>query len=258
VIDVPRLLAESSLRHVEWLNQIDSTNTRALNLAMEPSVPVPFLIGADQQTAGRGRGTNSWWGAEGSLMFSIGIDMLELRLSAKEWPRFSLITGLAIAETIGSLLPSGQVGVKWPNDVWLNGRKVCGILIEQPDRAPTRLIVGIGINVNNSFSTAPLDQQRIATSLIDAAEGAPFPRTEVLIAFLSRWQSLVEQLANGTISLVQRWSHACVLSGRPITVTSGSQETTGICSGIDDDGCLLLRTAYSLERCYAGTVRLLD
>jgi BirA family transcriptional regulator, biotin operon repressor / biotin---[acetyl-CoA-carboxylase] ligase len=257
VIDLPRLLAESHLNHVEWLEQIDSTNNYALKLATSSTVPVPFLIGADRQSAGRGRGANSWWGAEGSLMFSVGVEMPTLGLTTADWPRFSLITGLAIADTIGSFLPTSQVGLKWPNDVWLEGRKVCGILIEQPDRVPDRLIVGIGINVNNSFQAAPEEYRHIAVAMTDAAFGEPFSRTDVLIAFLGRWRSLVEQLADGTENLVERWSHACVLSGRPVTVTSGTSETTGICAGIDDDGCLLLRTAFATERCYAGTVRLL-
>jgi BirA family biotin operon repressor/biotin-[acetyl-CoA-carboxylase] ligase len=257
-IDVSKLLNETGLNHVEWLQEIDSTNTRALSLASDPSMAPPFLIGADQQSAGRGRGANPWWGAPGSLMFSIGVDMPKLGLSAAEWPRFSLVTGLAIAEAIAEFLPRSTVGLKWPNDVWVDGRKVCGILIEQGDRTPNRLIVGIGINVNNSFREAPDAQRQIAISMSDAAQGILFSRTEVLISFLSRWNALVKKLSEGTINLAEQWSHRCVLSGYPVTLTSGSKETTGICCGIDDDGSLLLRTAFTTERCYAGTVRLLN
>ncbi len=257
-IDVSRLLAESPLCHVEWLNQVDSTNSRALKLAAESSLATPFLIGADQQTAGRGRGANQWWGADGSLMFSIVVDMPQLGLVAAEWPRFSLITGLAIGETISEFLPAARVGVKWPNDVWVDDRKICGILIEQGDRLSDRLVVGIGINVNNSFAEAPEAQRRIAISMTDAGQGRAFSRTEILISFLSHWHSLIKQLTEGTVNLVERWSHACVLSGRPVTVNSGTNETVGICAGIDDDGRLLLRTAFAMEHCYAGTVRLLD
>ena len=105
VIDVSRLLAETCLRHAEWLDQLDSTNDRALLLASDSSIETPFLIGADRQTAGRGRGANRWWGADGSLMFSIVVDMPGFGLSINEWPRFSLVTGLAIAETLQTFLP---------------------------------------------------------------------------------------------------------------------------------------------------------
>lgn len=258
VIDVSRLLAESGLRHAEWLPQLDSTNTRALQLAADPAIPTPFLIGSERQTAGRGRGGNLWWSGDGGLMFSIGVDMPSLGLATCDWPRFSLVTGLAIADTLSHFLPTSSIGLKWPNDVWVDGRKVCGILIEQADRAPDRLVVGIGINVNNSFAEAPDEIRKIGTSMIDAASGQSFCRTDVLHQFLTNWQSLTQRLSAGTINLPQRWSQLCVLMGHAVTVTMGPNQTTGICAGIEADGCLLLRTEFATERCYAGTVRLLN
>jgi BirA family biotin operon repressor/biotin-[acetyl-CoA-carboxylase] ligase len=257
VIDVPRLVAESCLRHVEWLEQVDSTNDRALLIASQAVIESPLLIGAEEQSAGRGRGANRWWGAEGSLMFSILVEMPRLNLSPADWPRFSLVTGLALSETLASFLPSVSVGLKWPNDVWLGQRKVCGILIEQSDRFPDRLVVGIGLNVNNSFDAAPEEQRQVATSMSDAAQGHQFDRTDILIDLLSRWRLLSQQLAEGEINLVERWSRTCVLTGHPVTLSSGKRETTGVCTGIDGDGALLLRTAFAVERHYAGTVRLL-
>lgn len=257
-IDVARVSGESQIQDVVWLDEVDSTNTFALQRAGDPQTAMPFLIGTARQVAGRGRGGNRWWGADGALMFSIGVEMPSLGLTVSEWPRFSLITGLAIADALSRCVPTARAGVKWPNDVWLNGRKVCGILIEQVDRVPNRLIVGIGINVNNSFANAPDEQQRIATSMTDNAGGAEFSLTDVLLTFLNCWNLLIQELADGTINLTERWSRACVLSGRPIVVTAGERELTGICAGIDDDGCLLVRTEWTLERCYAGTVRLLD
>lgn len=190
-------------------------------------------------------------------MFSIGVDMSEFGLTMHEWPRFSLVTGLAIAEMLRLFLPRSNVGLKWPNDVWIDGRKVCGILIEQCDRVPNRLVVGVGINVNNSFAEAPPEQRTIAISMKDADTTRTFSRTDVLIEFLAQWRSLTKQLAETEFDLADRWSRACVLSGRAVTVTGGDRETSGICVGIDEDGCLLLRTAFTLERHYAGTVRLM-
>ena len=256
-IDVPRLKSESCLRRVEWLEQIDSTNDRALEIGNQPSIDTPLLIGAETQTAGRGRGANRWWGAKGSLMFSILVEMPHFNLTPADWPRFSLVTGLAISETLASFLPGASVGLKWPNDVWLDQRKVCGILIEQSDRYPERLVVGIGLNVNNSFQAAPEDQRRVATSMSDSVQGNLFDRTEVLIDLISHWRLMSMQLADGEINLVERWSRKCVLTGHPVVVMNGKQETTGVCAGIDGDGALLLRTAFAVERHYAGTVRLL-
>lgn len=257
MIDVPTLYAETFLRHVEWLEVVDSTNNRAMELSRDPSIITPFLIGTQQQTAGRGRGSNRWWGASGALMFSVVID-LPPGLSTLEWPRFSLVTGLAIAETLSSIVPRAHVGLKWPNDVWLNGRKVCGILIEQADRRPGRFIVGIGVNVNNSFLEAPDSQRAIATSMKDETQGMDYSLTEILVSLMNHWKRLLDDLEQGTVNLVPRWSRACVLTGRPVTVQSGEHEMTGVCAGIAEDGALLLRTAFATERCYAGTVRLLE
>ena len=258
MIDVPRLLAETCLRQAEWLSQIESTNDRALALADVTDVELPLLIGADRQTSGRGRGTNRWWGADGALMFSILIELPRFGLLPVNWPRFSLVTGLALSETLSAFVPSGNVGLKWPNDVWLGRKKVCGILIEQSNRCPERLVIGIGLNVNNSFETAPEEQRRVATSMIDALPGPPFSRTEVLIDFLNRWRLLTEHLANEEINLVERWSRKCVLTGHPVTLISGKTETSGVCEGIDADGALLLRTAFAMEKHYAGTVRRME
>ncbi len=257
-MDIPRLLAETELKKVEWFEEIDSTNDRALLLAIQPNLPTPYLIGADRQVSGRGRGTNRWWGSDGSLMFSVVVDMTSIGLTPVDWPRFSLVTGLAISTMLSSFIPGSAVGLKWPNDVWLQGRKVCGILIEQCDRSPDRLIVGIGLNVNNSFECAPEDMRQIATSMTDAASGNTFSRTDVLVSFLKEWKTLTQYVVDGSINLVERWSRACVLSGFPVKIINGNLESIGVCAGIDSDGALLLRTAFALEKHYAGTVRLLE
>jgi BirA family transcriptional regulator, biotin operon repressor / biotin---[acetyl-CoA-carboxylase] ligase len=258
VIDIPRLLAETDLQKAEWFEEVDSTNNRALDIAIQPILQMPYLVGAENQQSGRGRGTNRWWGSDGSLMFSVVVDMGNLGLSPIDWPRFSLVTGLAIASTLTFFVPGIAVGLKWPNDVWLQGRKVCGILIEQCDRYPDRLIVGIGLNVNNSFALAPDELQTIATSMTDSANGANFSRTDVLIRFLNEWKTLTGHIAEGSINLVERWSRACVLSGHPVKITNGNQIAIGVCAGIDSDGALLLRTAFSVEKHYAGTARILE
>ena len=258
MIDIPRLLAETNLRQVEWFEQVDSTNDRALRLATQPILQTPYLIGADRQVSGRGRGTNRWWGSDGSLMFTVVVEMTSFGLTPVDWPRFSLVTGLAVSTMLSSFLPGSAVGLKWPNDVWLRGRKVCGILIEQCDRYPDRLVVGIGLNVNNSFKDAPEELRQIATSMSDATSGFTFSRTDVLIRFLNEWKTLTQYVAEGSINLAERWSRACVLSGLPVKIINGNVEAIGVCAGIDSDGALLLRTAFALEKHYAGTVRLLE
>ncbi|MBS0204137.1 MAG: biotin--[acetyl-CoA-carboxylase] ligase [Planctomycetes bacterium] len=257
MIDIPTLLAESFVRQAQWHSELASTNSRALELAADLSVVTPLLIGATTQTAGRGRGTNRWWAGDGTLMFSILFDMPRLGLPQSEWPRFSLATALSIAETIEAFLPNVPVGLKWPNDVWLGNRKTCGILIEQSDRSPGRLVVGIGLNINTQFADAPDDLRAIATSLYSES-GQKFPLSDVLFRLLQRWDINIAAQRSGDWNLQRLWSRLCVLKGRQVRVTAASGETTGLCQGIADDGALLILEGNQVIRCYAGTVRTID
>ncbi len=254
VIDIDQLVAQTFIRQAQWHDALPSTNTRALELAGDASITTPLLIGATEQTAGRGRGTNQWWAGDGTLMFSVLFDMNALGLPQAEWPRFSLGTALSVAETIEAFLPNVAVGLKWPNDVWLGQRKTCGILIEQSDRVPGRLVVGIGLNINTEFASAPDVLQTIATSL-RAESGQQFRLEDVLIRFLQRWDTNIAAQRAGEWDLRRLWTRLCVLQGRQVLVKSASGEITGLCQGIADDGALLVADRGQSTRCYAGTVR---
>ena len=223
MIDADRLMASTFVRRVEWLDEIGSTNDHALQLAGDSSVAAPCLIGATRQVSGRGRGTNRWWSGDGTLMFSVLFDMFQLGIAQSQWPQFSLVTGLTVAETLEVFLPQAAVGLKWPNDVWLAGRKVCGILIEQPDQAPGRLVAGLGWNVNTPFWSAPDDLRAIATSMRDVS-GNPFVTEDVLLCFLQRWEANLESLAAGSFDLIASWSRFCVLRDHRVRVLTGDAD----------------------------------
>ena len=250
-------MASTFVRRAEWLDEIGSTNDRALQLAGDSSVETPCLIGATRQILGRGRGANRWWSGDGTLMFSTLFDMPQLGIAQCLWPQFSLVTGLTVAETLEVFLPQTTVGLKWPNDVWLAGRKVCGILIEQPDRAPGRLVAGLGWNVNTSLLAAPDDLRAIATSMRDVS-GHAFRAEDILVCFLQRWEANLESLASGGFDLIANWNRFCVLRDHRARVSTGEAELTGDCRGIAADGALLVDDGEVTRRCYAGPVRLAD
>lgn len=257
LIDTQQLVSETFIRQAQWHPQLVSTNSRALELAADSSLITPFLIGATEQTAGRGRGANRWWGTDGTLMFSVVFDMPSLGLPQSEWPRFSLGTAVSVAETIEAFLPLTSVGLKWPNDVWLGTRKTCGILIEQSDRTPGQLVVGIGLNVNTRFASAPDELRAIATSL-HAESQQQFSLQEVLTRLLQRWDSNIAAQCAGDWNLHHQWSRLCVLNRRQVRLSSAGGDVTGQCHGIADDGALLLASDGQVKRYYAGTVRLID
>ena len=248
-----RLQAETFLRGVEHHDEIASTNDRALELCADASLPTPFLIITDRQTAGRGRGANRWWSSDGALLFSVIIDATAFSLPEFLWPQVSLTTGAAICEALGGITRE-SIGLKWPNDIWLNNRKVCGILVEVPVVQRGRLVIGVGLNVNNSFSDAPAELQTIATSLRDEV-GSEFDRCAVLTALLCQLESDLRTLAANKLTLADRWRTLCVLRDRVVSLDTSQQVVTGRCLGITEDGALRLQTPSGERRFYAGVVR---
>lgn len=258
--DLRRLRSETVIREVEHHAEIGSTNDRGLALCSEKNLSVPYLILAELQSAGRGRGANRWWSSDGALMFSVVIDAKDYKLPESRWPQISLTVGVAVCETLAVLANSTSdqaahsVGLKWPNDVWLNNRKVCGILMEVPPTRSGRLVIGIGLNVNNSFATAPAELSLIATSLGDET-GLTFDRSGVLKTLLQQLDRDLKRLAESDHSLVECWQSRCVLRGRNVSIDSGQRVVTGLCLGIADDGALRLQTPNGEQRFYGGVLR---
>jgi BirA family biotin operon repressor/biotin-[acetyl-CoA-carboxylase] ligase len=247
------LLTETFLRDVRHFEETDSTNTQSLQLiASGEAIETPLLIYAEAQSAGRGRGANTWWSQSGSLTFSLVIDMQELGLSPEQQPQLSLLTGLALLQTGQSLIPRGNFAVKWPNDVYLSGKKLAGILTEVPTGSPRRAVIGVGININNRFAAAPAELHESSISLVDHS-GQSMDRGEVLKSFLQQLEEQFLQLAQGE-PVLENWPEYCLLTGKTVTLQTGPHTVTGLCRGIDDSGALLLETEQGLQRMLGGTV----
>lgn len=249
-IDPFRIERETFVAQAEVHAELPSTNDHALRLAAETTA-VPRLIAALRQSAGRGRGANRWWGGDGALLFSLILDVPPVR--PEHLPQLSLCMGTAVCEAVAPFAPGGDVRLKWPNDVYLNGRKVCGILIESPPDSPQRLVVGIGINVNNSIASAPAEIAARATSIRDDS-GVERELTDVLAAVLRQIERELSDFHNRRRDLPARWRKFCLLTGRSVTLGCGPQQLSGTCLGIEDDGALLLETVAGPQRFYGGTV----
>lgn len=249
-----QLSDETFLRGHEHHAEIASTNNRALDLCADADLPVPFLVSADHQTAGRGRGANRWWSGDGAVLFSVIVDAAEYHLPESRWPQISLTAGAAVCQTLQTLLgPEMSVGLKWPNDVWLNGRKAAGILVEIPPARRGRLVIGVGLNVNNSFKAATPELLKLATSMRDET-GIESDRHEVLVRLLQQFDEDLRCLAASDLSLTERWQSLCVLRDRTVSLDNGQQQVTGRCLGIAEDGALRLQTAIGEQSLYGGTV----
>ena len=252
--DLPRLRSSPYVAALEHHERIGSTSDRALEIARQVDLKLPLLVLTDQQTGGRGRGSNQWWAATGSLTLSLLIDAQHLAIAGEKWPVLSLSTGLAVCEALEQIAPGGDFGVKWPNDVYCAGRKLGGILIESPSAARGRIVVGIGMNINNSLTDAPQEIQAAAVSLIDYLQ-RPLDMTGVLlhllVALQTRWLEL--GLA-GFAAQAGEFRRRCILDGRTLQVSSGPRLITGRCLGIDDGGSLILQTESGREEMASGSI----
>lgn len=252
--DLARLASSELVQRIEFHQSLGSTNDRAALLASDEFLSCPALVVATEQTAGRGRGGNRWWSTPGGLMFSLVLQGTEPATNPAHWSGYSLATGLAICEALSFVSSTTDFTVKWPNDVYANGRKIAGILIESPAQARGRLIVGIGVNVNNSFRAAPEELQEIATSLCDI-EQQPQDATNVLLGLLERLQQRWGQLrSQGFAAVREDWIARSLLTGRTVTLQVGPKQFVGRCLGIDDDGSLILQTESGRQAFAAGSV----
>lgn len=246
------------VRRAEHFESLASTNDRGLEIAASlPESSVPLLIITDRQTAGRGRGRNQWFASEGVLTFSLILEPLAWRIDPALWPRLSVAIGGAVAEALGQWATVDRPLLKWPNDVLIRGRKVCGILIETSPTAPERLIVGIGINVANTFFGAPADIAARGISLRDASPTPPGPFS-VLHAVLRQIDQDLTLVGEQAPELMSRWRRVCALTGRMVAIAEVDRVVSGVCAGLEDDASLLVRTESGPQRCYAGTVILMD
>jgi len=222
--------------HLVVRESAGSTNDELRALATAGGAHGLVLL-ALTQTSGRGRRGAAWLSTpDESLAFSM---LVRPREPKALWPRLALATGLAVAEAIESFGPAA--GIKWPNDVWIRGRKVAGILVEAGEDF---VIVGIGINVNTRCF--PAEIAHIATSL-GLETGLTYSLPDVLGAVIGRFALRHHQIGGEFNEMLDSVRLRCVLTGVPVTLTTFSGTRTGIVEGIAAGGELMLRTANGIE-----------
>jgi BirA family biotin operon repressor/biotin-[acetyl-CoA-carboxylase] ligase len=254
MVDISSILERTFVSHAEHHSVLDSTQTRARELA-ETSGISPALVVADRQTAGRGRADNRWWTGEGSLAFSLLIDPQQFGFPPRAIPRLSLAIGVALVDAIAPRLEGRPLGLRWPNDVYVGPRKLAGILVEVlPDG---RHIIGVGLNSNNRACDAPAALCDTLTTLFDLTH-RPHDHTELLLSIMENVEAALRQLGEPVETLGQRFDLLCLHRGDLLTVHQGSQTVTGRCAGIASDGALLLDGDVGRLQVTSGTLRQAD
>jgi BirA family biotin operon repressor/biotin-[acetyl-CoA-carboxylase] ligase len=229
-----RALVDSPLPlPVRYFPTLDSTNTYAMRLPLDEAQEGLVII-TDHQTAGRGRVGRVWEGfARQQLTFSV---ILKPPFAAN-W--LVMASALAVSEAIPrvkGLTPA----IKWPNDVLIGGKKVCGILIETSGETA---VIGIGLNVNGSLAQQPVLAAR-ATTLEDEI-GHPLARetlaAAVLLALAKHYDAMRSQGDAGREAVRAAWRNRLVTLGAEVRVEQGQKEVTGWAEDVADDGALIVR-----------------
>jgi BirA family biotin operon repressor/biotin-[acetyl-CoA-carboxylase] ligase len=239
-LSVPAMLAELDTktmgRSIRLFDEIGSTQTIAHQLARE-GAPEGTLIVAERQTEGRGRMGRSWHSPKGKgLWMSL---LLRPRIPVQFTSQLTLLTAVAVCRAIRKLA-NVEAGIKWPNDLLIGGKKVCGILLESSaeDERLLYVVAGIGISVNLDPGDYPEALRDKAISLKMAA-GKEISRTKLLRTVLKQFEELYFLYqAEGFAPIKTAWEALAVSLGKPVRTHSVS----GIAESIDDSGALAVRT----------------
>ena len=239
--------------HLHHFYKVGSTNTAAMAAAAEGATEGSVFL-AEEQTQGRGRGANSWQSPRSTGIYCSVV--LRPTLPPSDVLVLSLAAGLAVRAAIQQVDSGVNADLKWPNDVLIDGKKVCGILTEMNAEA-TRVryvVVGIGINVNQSGFPKELQ----ATSL-RMASGSEWSRVELVAALLKSLDREYRRLLDdprARESILRRFAESSSwMRGKSVRIEENGSTFEGTTEGFDSRGFLQVRTQAGLRTVLSGTVR---
>lgn len=247
-----RMETERIGRKVLYFNELDSTNTYAKKAAEEPDSDGTLIV-ADTQNAGKGRRGKTWVSfKETGIWMTI---ILKPKIAPKSASMLTLVAGMAVCTGISKVLQL-ETRIKWPNDVIINGRKICGILTEMSTEIDyiNHVVVGIGVNAN--MEEFPEEIKQTATSLA-LEQGHKIMRAELIAGIMKEFEQFyhifleTENLEN----LQEEYNSRLVNRGKEVVILTGDSKLEAIACGIDKDGELLVKTKDgSLQAIVAGEV----
>ncbi len=227
----------------DWI-ELESTNQTAVELSNRPPAE-RYVVTAQRQTKGRGRRGRSWISHEGNLFAS-----LALPLTNADVGQLVFVVSLALLRCLKKISPATKIELKWPNDVLIDGKKICGILLEKG--AQDYIIIGIGVNILSSPSKG--DKMVYQTSCLKD-EQVEISRTELLIQYLTAFNELLQEWKlQGFSPICQEWLKNAKGLNQQITVNCERESRQGVFRGVDENGFMLLEEDGKINRVFAGDV----
>lgn len=240
-------------KSVYYFGCTDSTNVQAKRLAEEGAAHGTLVV-ADRQTAGRGRRGRGWDSPAGkNLYFTL---ILKPDFAPDKASMLTLVMAMAVLKGLKRLLGAASVGIKWPNDLVINGKKICGILTEMALEQSRigHVIIGVGINVETQEFAAELVDK--ATD-IETACGRKLCKADLLAEIMQAFEEYYETFVKThDLTLLQDEYNACLVNcGREVSVLDPKGEFRGTARGINSTGELLVeREVGFITAVYAGEV----
>lgn len=258
----PDLMTEAeikSLMHTDWVakgvlyfDTIDSTNTKAQELA-EKGYPSGTLVVADKQESGKGRRGRSWVSPSGTGIFMTL--MIKPDINPNNASMLTLVAALAVAKAITSVTGE-EAMIKWPNDIVVNSKKVCGILTEMNAQFDyiNHIVVGIGINVHNE--SFPEEISQMASSLMIEAGGKRFHRAQIIAETMSYFEQYYDTFlkTQDLSALVREYDELLVNRNKSVRVLDPKEPFDGKAMGITPKGELIVDTWESRKLVSSGEV----
>lgn len=250
LLDPQRLSTSPALKQwpVSVLKSVDSTNAEVMRL-LAAGKQAPFLLLAEQQTAGRGRRGRTWVSpfAE-NLYYSL---VIPINGGMRQIEGLSLVVGLALLKAIEQLGVT-NAGLKWPNDVLVDGQKIAGILLEISGDPGDECHVVIGVGVNANMQTVAADSITQAWTSLSSVLGQAVDRNQLVEFFSSHLQAYLDvQMRDGFAALQAQWQANHLWQGRMAVLTAGQSLIKGEILGVDTTGAIRLRVDGE-ERSFSG------
>ena len=248
--ELERMLNTKIIGHkILFLEEIDSTNNKAKQIAFESQDG--DVVVSETQHSGRGRRGREWHSPKGGIYISF---ILKPNISPERAPQITLLSSVALVETLNSMKSKMNAKIKWPNDILISGRKISGILTELSSDMEkiNYVVVGIGINLNTDLEDLP---EKAASLKVEM--GQEISVKLFLKSFFEHYDTVYQEyLDNGIDQIIEKWKKNSDTLGKNVKIIGINETYDGLAKDIDENGALILKTKDKEIKVYSGDVSL--
>ncbi|HNR43835.1 MAG TPA: biotin--[acetyl-CoA-carboxylase] ligase [Methanofastidiosum sp.] len=236
-------------KKILFFEEVDSTNNKAKQIALEENEGTVVI--SEMQTSGRGRRGRGWYSPKGGIYVSF---LLKPNVSPEKASQLTLVSSLALVETLNAMNNNLNAKIKWPNDVLISGKKISGILTELSSDMEkiNYIVVGIGVNLNTEKEILPENGTSLKIEMKEEVSNKLF-----LKSFLEHYDSIYQEYLNGDIDqIIERWKNNSDTLGKKVKIIGINETYEGLAKDIDENGALILKTKEKEIKIYSGDVSL--